>query len=148
MNINEYYENSISDELKKYNYSFCKIDDPKILNLVYNLFIHQKIVDNINDALYLLYRGCYEKLIKRDNNLAEKCYLMAADLGNPTAMYNLASLYEKQQKYDLESLQLPVGSRRQRPCCLFYWLAVIRWPNWDVGKLRDNQRCSATAAIP
>lgn len=72
------YEKNLIDILKKFNFQYTKIENEDILKIVFELFNDNKIVEN-DDNIYLYYRGVYEFHYCKNNETAEKYFLMAIE---------------------------------------------------------------------
>lgn len=122
-------EELLIKKLKEYSLIYIKIDDPKILLDVYNLFLNDQSTEN-DDPIYLFYYGSYQRFIKKNYDLAEEYYLKAIQKNNNIyAIVSLAKLYQKQKKYDLakeyylKALDLePVIEKQSH---LYYHLATL-----------------------
>ena len=103
LNIQE-MESSIEIYLDKNNFKYSKLNNYEDINIIYNLFINDIIMNlehlffnDLNQIYY--YYGIYYQIQNDFDNMI-KYYLMAIEKNNSTAMNNLATFYEKQQNYD------------------------------------------------
>jgi len=88
------------------HYIYLKIEDPKCMQIIYNLYCHG-INENINfednDGVIGLYFGIYYK-IQRKYDKMKKNYLIAIEKGNYHAMFNLGRYYQNIEK-DYEQME-------------------------------------------
>ncbi len=90
--LNDYKEyNNITYLYFKCVYYFCKEKYSIIL----------KLADNIVESNIYTLIGYYYRNIKTNDDLMKKYYLMAIELNNSNAMYNLGNYYECIANYDL-----------------------------------------------
>jgi len=92
-------------ELNKYNLKYIKIKNETSLTKIYNLFKSNIFEESSTDIEYFYY-GVYYDEIEKNYDLMKKYYLMAIELNNSPAMYNLADYYKKIGKNDQTFVEL------------------------------------------
>lgn len=99
MDCTNIFEKEIVDVLSNYPLEYVKINDPKTLISVRNLFVNNIQDISNNDDMYLFYLAVYHSYVLDDNDKAKEYYLMSIEYKNIYSMYNLAFLYEEEKDY-------------------------------------------------
>jgi len=91
----------IKKYMEKHKFGYINISNNNDLNIIYDLYKNNNIIDNNLSGVVLLYYGVYYR-IHKNYDLMKKYYLMAIEMGNSNAMNNLAVHYETVEiNYDL-----------------------------------------------
>jgi TPR repeat protein len=95
-------EQELIDIIKSLNITYKKIENPKSMEIVYNLFKNKIFDDAVtyDDPIIHLYAGDYHEH-QKEYDLMKKYYLLAIEKNNTDAMNNLGLYYQEQKESDL-----------------------------------------------